>query len=119
MSAPPGITANPEIPGGTTEGRQALTGSQINLMITVAHKVMAESGVVIGPSKVSRIVRRFGQSIARHRMTFHEFLCNEANLTPAQRRTIVGHPEWQRVIAYLDPTGETAVNNVMRAVRRG
>ncbi|ORX08074.1 hypothetical protein AWC30_03965 [Mycolicibacillus trivialis] len=83
-------------------------------MVTAAHKALADADVEIGPSKVARIVRRFGRAADQHGMTFHEFLTNEANLTPAQRRSVVGHPELARVIAYADPTGETAVNRVMR-----
>lgn len=112
MNEPPGQLAETRT-GGNTTGRQALTGSQLEAAVRAAHKVLADCGVTIGPSRVAKIVRRFSTAIARHGMTFHEFLSDEANLTSVQRHTIIGHPEWFRVIAYADPTGETAVNNVL------
>lgn len=113
MTAPPGATPG-ILPGGTTTGRQALTGSQMELMLRAAHHALAAADVVIGPSKVARIVRRFGVAVSRRGQTFHEFLTNEANLTPSQQRRVFANPDLARCIAYLDPTGETAVNNVMR-----
>lgn len=112
--SPPGPLAAP-LPGGTTTGRQALTASQLELMTRAAHKALVDCDVVIGPSKVSRLVRKFAKAVSRQGLTFHEFLTNEAHLSPVQQRRIVGHPEWARVIAYSDPTGEAAVSNVLRA----
>jgi hypothetical protein len=40
-------------------------------------------------------------------------------LTAQQRRQALANPDIARVIAYTDPTGETAVNNVMTASRHG
>jgi hypothetical protein len=97
------------VPGGTTT-RNALTGQQIEMVTRAAHKALAERGEQIGPSKIARVIRRFGHALNRSRMTFHEFLCNEAN----RPRLLLQDPELVRVIAYLDPTGETAVNNVLR-----
>lgn len=116
--SPPGLLAQP-LPGGTTTGRQALTASQLELMTRAAHKALVDCDVVIGPSKVSRLVRKFAKAVSRQGLTFHEFLTNEAHLSPSQQRRIVSHPEWAWVIAYADPTGETAVNNVLRSERRG
>lgn len=103
-------TTAPRTPGGTTTGRSALTGSELNLVTKAAYAAMAAMGDdVVSPAKVNKIVRRFAKALARARMTFHEFISDEAN------RDRIGDPELSRVIAYLDPVGEAAVNRVMRA----
>lgn len=114
MNGPPGVTAGTRPPGGTTKGRRALTSQQMELMTRAAHTALSECGVVVGPSKVARLIRRFGHALSRNGVTFHEFLGREVALTAEQRHRLLGHPEWARVIAYADPTGETAVNRAMR-----
>ena len=101
-------------PGGFTTGRKALTGSQIEAMSRAAHGALDSSGVSIGPAKIARLVRRFSKEMARNGATFHEFLSGHIRLTTEQRYRLLRNPEWSRVIAYADPTGESAVNNVMR-----
>ncbi len=106
---PPGLTATPRA-GGTTTRDNALTGSQIQLVLRAAHAALAASGIDVGPSKVTKVVRRFSHALKRSGLTFHEFLTDQAN----HRRLILIDPELARVIAYADPTGETAVRNVIR-----
>ncbi|MCV7255261.1 hypothetical protein H7J86_24160 [Mycobacterium hackensackense] len=67
----------------------------------------------MSPSKVARIVARFDRALGRGR-SFHEFLTSEAALPPAAVRAAMAHPEWHRVIAYADPTGEKAAARVRR-----
>jgi hypothetical protein len=107
--APPGLTAQPQ-PGGST----ICSGSQIELAIRAAHKALGACGVEISPRKVNRIVHRFAARAKTHGWTFHQFVSDAANLSPKQRNRLLAQPDWARVIAYLDPTGETAVNNVLR-----
>lgn len=111
MSAPPDLTPTLLQPGGSTPSR---TGSHIELAIRAAHRVMLDCGVQVSPRKVNRIIRQFDQTSRRHGHSFHEFLTNQANMPTAAVRKMFAHPEWAPVIAYCDPTGETAVNNVMR-----
>jgi trimethylamine:corrinoid methyltransferase-like protein len=108
VSGPPGIAR--------TSALGCSTGSEdrIDKVIRAAHKALAESGVSMSPRKVSKIVRRFGMNARKSGVSFHEYLSAEANLSPAQRRYLAANPDLQIVIAYADPTGETAVNNVMR-----
>jgi hypothetical protein len=47
-------------------------------------------------------------------LAFEEFLANSVQLTAEQRRRALANPDIARVIAYADPTGEAAVNNVLR-----
>lgn len=112
--SPPGLTATTTTPGGSTPSR---AGSHIELAIRAAHTALSNCGVVISPRKVNRIVRRFSANTKKHGWTFHEFLTDAANLTSAQRSQMLGDPDMARAIAYLDPTGEAAVNNVMRGRR--
>jgi hypothetical protein len=45
---------------------------------------------------------------------FEAFLVNSMQLTAQQRRQALANADIARVVAYADPTGETAVNNVLR-----
>jgi len=71
---------------------------------------MEDSGIDISPAKVNKLARRFEKALRKARITFHEFLADETH----RRRLAAAHPELAPVISYLDPTGETAVNRVMR-----
>lgn len=112
--SPPGQTATRNHPGGSTPTR---AGSPIEAAIRAAHTALLDSGVPITPRKVNRIVRRFASRAKRDGWTFHQYLSDAAELTPDQRRNLLAHPDWEVTIAYFDPTGETAVANVMRSRR--
>jgi hypothetical protein len=71
MSPPGGSAATRS--GGTTSAEAA---------IKAAHLHLANSGVVMSSSKVSRLVRRFKARVERNGMTFHEFLVNAADMDP-------------------------------------
>lgn len=109
--SPPGLTATLQPTGGSTPTR---AGSHIEMAIRAAHKALIDSGVVISPRKVNRIVRSFANRARRSGVTFHEYLSEAANLTDAQRRNLAANPDYASSLAYLDRTGETAVNRVMR-----
>lgn len=109
MAAPPGSAPATRV-GGTWDTDKA---KRRDAAITAAHRALDETGIVMSPSKVSRLIARFDHAAGRGR-TFHEFLTREAHLPPSAVRKLLAHPEWHRVIAYADPTGESAVNNVMR-----
>lgn len=49
---------------------------------------------------------------------FFEFLSAQIHLTDSQKRAALSTPEIARVLVYNDPTGEQAVNNVLREQRR-
>ena len=68
----------------------------------------------MGPSKIHRMCCRFVNRVQGNGFDFFDFLANQLELTAEQRRAALADPETQRVIAYSDPTGESAVNNVMR-----
>jgi hypothetical protein len=101
--------------GGTTS---AEANSQTQQAISAAHVILANVGIRMSPSKVSRLVRQFEARVMRNGWTFFEFLGNAAQLSEDQRRRALCDPELARVISYLDTTGETAARNVDRQ-RRG
>jgi hypothetical protein len=101
---PPGLTATPTS-GGTTSAET---------LIKHARKLLANCGIPMSQSKVSRLVRTFKHRVEANGYPFEAFLVNSVELTAQQRRQALANPEIARVIAYADPTGEAAVNNVMR-----
>ncbi|MCV7208335.1 hypothetical protein H7J75_06655 [Mycolicibacterium canariasense] len=82
--------------------------------MTAAHRILANCGVTMSPSKVSRLVRQFEARVARNGWTLFEFIANAVSLSADQRRQALAHPDIVCVLSYADPTGETAVNNVLR-----
>ncbi|WP_231969251.1 hypothetical protein [Mycobacterium sp. E735] len=113
MSPPPVIT-KPQS-GGTTS---AEARSQTQHAIRATHAILANLGVEMSPSRVSRIVRQYEARVMHNGWTFLDFLTNKLQLSAQQRRRMLADPEMARVTAYLDPTGETAVNHVLRQARR-
>jgi hypothetical protein len=97
--SPPGFTAT-QATGGTTSAET---------LIKHAQKLLANCGIQMSASKISRLVRTF-----QHRVERNGFLINSVQLTAEQRRQALANPDIAPVIAYADPTGEAAVNNVMR-----
>jgi hypothetical protein len=66
----------------------------------------------MGQSKVSRLVRTFKHEVEGNGFEFAAYVANAVAVHEDHRRTIAAH--LVRVITYADPTGETAVANVMR-----
>lgn len=86
---------------------------QTDTLINHAHTIINACGYSMSGSKVIRLVRQFQASVEQNGWAFWDFIANAMLLSDDQRRRAVGHPEIARVISYSDPTGETAVNNVM------
>lgn len=83
-------------------------------LISHAHKLLANCGIAISPSKVSRMVRKYKHRVENNGFPFEAFLVNTVQLSAQQRRQMLANPDIASVISYSDPTGETAVNNVVR-----
>jgi hypothetical protein len=96
--------------GGSTS---AASHGQIEDAIRATHRILANCGITISPSKVSRLVRRYDARVQQNGWTFIDFLATSVQLSAAQRRQALNDPEMERVISYRDPTGERAVRNVM------
>lgn len=96
--------------GGTTSAE-----GQVERLLGAARVILENCGVEIGHSRLCRMVRRYVRDVAPYGWTFFDFLANEIALDADARRRALDNPAIARVIAYADPTGETAVNNVLRA----
>lgn len=98
--------------GGTTsaEATEAMTET----LIRYANQVLDTTGVNRSPSWVSRTVRSFQQH-ASGRMRFGTWLVNRLQLNTEQRIALRSNPDIAYLMTYVDPTGETAVRNVMRS----
>lgn len=92
--------------GGITSAEELLQAARV---------ILDNCGVPMSHSKLSRLVRAFSGRVERNGFAFFDFLANAVVLTVEQRRTALANPDIQRVISYSDPTGETAVANVMQA----
>lgn len=86
-------------------------------LVNHAHQLLANCGVEMSPSKVSRLVREYKRRVETNGFPFEAFLVNSVQLTAEQRRRALANPDIARAIGYADPTGEAAVNNVMRRPR--
>lgn len=95
--------------GGTMSAEERLN--------RVANAVLDASGYHLGRSKVRRLVRDFTARVERNGFEFFEFFANALLLDSAQRRRALTNPDVARAISYADPTGEAAVNNVLRGAR--
>jgi hypothetical protein len=87
-------------------------------LVNDAHALLANCGFTMSPSKVSRLVRRYNFQVAPNGWAFIDYLINAVKLTEEQRRRVLADPITAKVIAYADPTGETAVNNIIRNSHR-
>jgi hypothetical protein len=95
-------------PGGST----APTKTEL---IALARLVLDNCGVAFGTRKIFRLVDQFkDRAPSANGYVFFQFLANSVQMSEQQQRTALLNPDVARVIAYADPTGETAVNNVMR-----
>lgn len=108
--APPGVTAHTS----TTRGNDF---SGIEDLKVAARTILWNCGIDFGPNRINKLCVRFADRVSSNGYEFFDFLANQVELTADQRRQALADPDVQRVIAYSDPTGETAVNNVMREAR--
>jgi hypothetical protein len=97
--------------GGTTSPLQTS-------MVNAARLVLDNCALAMSTNKISRLVRRFiNWAPAGDGQLFFQFLANEVQMSEAQKRAAMSNPDIARAISYCDPTGETAVNNVLRRTR--
>lgn len=111
MSPPGGITATRSSGGSLSAEAKRQTRE---LAIRAAHAILDARGMEMSPSKISRLVRRFAFRVERNGWNFFEFFSTAVRLTEEQRRQALADPDVARVISYMDITGETAVNRVLR-----
>jgi len=83
-----------------------------------AHRLLAACGVERAASWVKRTVRDYTSHVG-DAFPFGAYLLNRVELNSEQRRVALANSELASFLNYADPTGETAVRNVMKEVRRG
>lgn len=95
------------------ERRGRITVQTAEQLIRDTQTLLARAGLRMGHSKVCRTVRAFTGRLTCDGQEYIDFLAARLALTVQQRRSVA--EQYARVIAYADPTGETAVANVLRA----
>jgi hypothetical protein len=103
-------------PSGGSKSAEAR--SQTQQLIRHACVIISASGQSLPGSKVLRLVHRYEHQVQGNGWAFWDFIANALLLDADQRAKLVSIPEVYGVIQYLDPTGETAVENVLREQRR-
>lgn len=105
--SPPGLTAPPVFGGTTSPSKSELIGA--------ARMILDACGIAFSQNRIVRLVLRF-QDRAPHASghAFFLYLINAVQISAEQQRAALLNPDVARVIAYADPTGESAVNNVLR-----
>lgn len=99
--SPPGLAA--------TDNRRNTSAETLD---RDAHALMTACGIARSRSWVSRTVRTYLRSPLRG-LPFGDYLAARLQLSAQQRADMLARSEFARVISYADPTGETAVRNVM------
>lgn len=113
MSPPTTATLPTARPGGST----APTRDEL---INAACLIRDNCGLVFGTRRIFRLVDTFKARAPRASgQVFFQYFCGEVQLTVEQQQRALHDPDVARVLAYADPTGEAAVNHVLRERRRG
>ncbi len=79
-------------------------------LVIATHAVFDAAGIAWGPSKVSRLVRRY-QHQGSGRRAFFDYVANVLQMTARQRQEARADPNVVRVLRYADPTGEKAAHH--------
>ena len=79
-----------------------------------ASALLEACGIGRSRSWVSRTVRDYQVRVQLTGYPFAAWLLNRVQLNAEQRLRILHDPELAYLLAYADPTGETAVRNIVR-----
>ncbi len=109
--SPPGLMAATGFGGSATPTK--------NELITAARVILDNCGITFSNSRIYRLVIDFK---AKYPMAsgllFFQWLASKVQMSQEQQRNALRNPDITRAISYADPTGETAVKNVMRGTGR-
>ncbi len=83
-------------------------------LIRETHAVFDRSDVPVSPGRVIKLVRTYVRHVQGNGLAFADYLAQIA-VGEHQRRLVTD--ELRKVTAYVDPTGERAVNRVLRGGR--
>jgi len=87
-------------------------GPQRDRLIAAAHAVLSNCGVQMSWTKVRRTVQMYERQAQRYGFDFGRYLDTQVAMSEMQRRVVAD--ELRKVTAHVDPTGEAAVNRVLR-----
>lgn len=107
MTAPPGYMPDIRMGGSTAPLK--------NDLIAAGRLILDNCGVSFGNRRLFRLVDEFKERAPRAGgWVFFQYLAATLELTNQQKLSALSNPDVVRAISYADPTGEQAVNNVMR-----
>ncbi len=78
-----------------------------------AHRLLDACGVARSPKWVQRVVRDYCSASASG-LPFGMYLANRVELNAQQRQAVLDRSDLRYLLEYADPTGETAVRQVLR-----
>lgn len=107
--SPPGLMAAPST-------RCSTTTATPEMLIRGAHALLDAAGVHRSATWVTRTVRAYLRSPAAG-LPFGQVLAAELQLNARQQAAMAARGDLRYVLEYSDPTGETAVRNVMAGSR--
>jgi len=115
MSPTTVIGTHRRIHGSADTGAESRPQS-VERLAAETRAVLDRFGVRWSPSKTSRVVRAYVHQVQGNRSAFADYVAEQIVLSEHQRRVVAD--ELRRVTAHFDPTGESAVNNVVRGGTR-
>lgn len=107
------IAAIPAAPTTSTTGGNGFPCSPEDLK-SAARALFAQFDVQMSPNRLNRLVVAYVNRVQANGITFLDYLADILRLDVEQKREALADPEVARVCDWSDPTGETAVRNVMR-----
>jgi len=111
MSPATVIGTHRRIHGSAETGGESRPQS-VERLVAETRAVLDRFGVRWSPSKTSRVVRAYVHQVQGNRSAFADYVAEQVVLSEHQRRVVAD--ELRKVTAYVDQTGETAVNRVIR-----
>lgn len=100
-------------PSSTTLTSGETRAPSTESLTRIAHSVLDHFGYEMTRSHISRLVRRYEATVSG--WSFFDYFANAIALDSDQRAQARLNPDVARAISYADPTGETAVGNVVKA----
>ena len=94
------------------------TSPSITQLVSAGRLILDNCGIDFSTNKLSRLVRNFVDRAPNGSGSmFFQYLTSAVQMSEADKRAALCNPDVARAISYADPTGETAVNNVLRSRR--
>lgn len=101
------------------DSRRSTSAEDTERLCRDAQIILDNVGMSMPRPRLSRMVRTFRGQVEGKGWAFFDYVTNAVQLSEGRKRAARSNPEILRVIGYADPTGETAVANVLRSQRHG